>query len=63
MKDQFPLSKNKEVEVSDKSAPEAKVDDTTGEVIWSLVLPAGQSKELNLKYTVKYPRTGYVTRE
>ncbi|MDQ6478715.1 mucoidy inhibitor MuiA family protein [Dyadobacter sp. LHD-138] len=63
VKDQFPLSKNKEVEVSDKSAPEAKVDDTTGEVIWSLVLPAGQSKELNLKYTVKYPRTGYVTRE
>lgn len=63
VKDQFPLSKNKEVEVSDKSASEAKVDDTTGEVIWSLVLPAGQSKELNLKYTVKYPRTGYVTRE
>lgn len=63
VKDQFPLSKNKEVEVSDKSAPEAKVDDTTGEVIWSLVLPAGQSKELNLKYTVKYPRAGYVTRE
>lgn len=63
VKDQFPLSKNKEVEVSDKYAPEAKVDDTTGEVIWSLVLPAGQSKELNLKYTVKYPRTGYVTRE
>lgn len=63
VKDQFPLSKHKEVEVSDKSAPEAKVDETTGEVNWTLVVQAGQSKELNLKYTVKYPRTGYITKE
>lgn len=63
VKDQFPIAKSKEVEISDKSAPEAKVDENSGEVTWTLVLPAAQSKELNLKYTVKYPGTGYVTRE
>jgi len=63
VKDQFPVSKSKEVDISDKLAPEAKVDEMTGEITWTLVLTAGQSKELNLKYTVKYPRTGYVTKE
>lgn len=63
VKDQFPIAKSKEVEISDKSAPEAKVDEASGAVTWTLVLPAAQSKELNLKYTVKYPRTGYVVKE
>lgn len=63
VKDQFPVSKNKEVEISDRSAPDARVNETTGEVVWKLTLQAGESKELNFKYTVKYPKTGYVTRE
>lgn len=63
VKDQYPLPPGKDIEVFDKSAPEAKLDDNTGELTWILSLPAGESKELNLRYAVKYPKSGYVTRE
>lgn len=63
VKDQYPLPRSKDVEVFDKSAPDAKLDDNTGQLIWTLSLPAGESKELNLKYAVKYPKSGYVTGE
>lgn len=63
VKDQFPIARSREVEVSDKSAPEAKVDETTGEITWALLLPAGESKELSFRYSVRYPKNGYVTRE
>lgn len=63
VRDQFPLAKSREVEIFDKSAPEAKVDETTGEFTWTVVLPGGESKELSFRYSVKYPKAGYVTRE
>lgn len=63
VKDQYPLARSKDVEVFDKSAQDAKMDDNTGELTWNLLLPAGESKELNLRYSVKYPKSGYVTGE
>jgi hypothetical protein len=63
IKDQYPLARSKEVEVFDKSAPDARLDDRTGELTWILPLPAGESKELTLRYAVKYPKSGYATRE
>lgn len=63
VKDQYPLARSKDVEVFDKSAQDAKVDENTGELTWNLSLPAGESKELNLRYSVKYPKSGYVTGE
>jgi hypothetical protein len=63
VKDQYPLARSKDVEVFDKSAQDARADDNTGELTWNLSLPAGESKELNLRYSVKYPKNGYVTGE
>ncbi|MBO9616270.1 MAG: DUF4139 domain-containing protein [Dyadobacter sp.] len=63
VKDQYPLARSKDIEVFDKSAPDAKLDDYTGELTWTLSLPAGESKELNLRYAVKYPQSGYVAGE
>lgn len=63
VKDQYPLAPGKDIEVLDRSAPDAKLDDNTGELTWTLSLPEGESKELNLRYAVKYPKNAYVTRE
>lgn len=63
VKDQYPLAPGKDIEVFDRSAPDAKLDDNTGELTWTLSLPEGESKELNLRYAVKYPKNAYVTRE
>ncbi|SDE44349.1 conserved hypothetical protein [Dyadobacter soli] len=59
VKDQYPLARSKDIEVFDKSASDAKVEENTGELTWNLMLPAGESKELNLRYSVKYPKNGY----
>lgn len=58
--DQVPLSINKEVEVSQISYEGGMKNDETGIVEWKLNLLPGEKKELTLKYTVKYPKTGYV---
>ncbi|SEJ50280.1 conserved hypothetical protein [Dyadobacter sp. SG02] len=63
VRDQYPLARSKEVEVFDKSAPDAKLDENTGKLTWAFSLPAGESKELSLRYAVKYPKSGYATRE
>jgi len=56
VKDQVPVSVNKEIDVDDVSAPEGTVEKETGLVTWNLTLQPGQEKKLQLKYTVKYPR-------
>ena len=56
LQDQYPVSINKEIEVSDVSAPEAKLEKETGLVTWNVTLPPGQEKKLRLSYTVKYPK-------
>ena len=63
VKDQYPLTRSKDIEIFDKSAQDAKSDDNTGELTWTVLLPAGESKELNLRYAVKYPKNGYATGE
>ncbi|WP_019944520.1 DUF4139 domain-containing protein [Dyadobacter beijingensis] len=63
VKDQFPLAPGKDIDVFDKFAPEAAVNDSSGDVTWKFSLPAGESKELNLRYSVKYPKNGYLNGE
>ncbi|MDP5120325.1 MAG: mucoidy inhibitor MuiA family protein [Spirosomaceae bacterium] len=54
--DQFPLSKYKVVEVYDTEAKGATVDAETGKISWNLNLAPNESRTLQLKYTVKYPK-------
>lgn len=60
LEDQFPVSKMKEVNVEDKEAPEAEINEETGKLIWrKKVLPAKEQK-FTFKYTVKSPKSGFV---
>jgi hypothetical protein len=63
VQDQYPVSVNKEIEVEDVSAPEAKMEKETGLITWNLTLPPGQEKKLRLSYTVKYPKDRRVVLE
>ncbi len=56
LKDQFPLSTIKEVEVKLEDGSEAMVNNETGVLTWKLELKPGESKKVRFSYTVKYPR-------
>lgn len=60
VEDQVPLSSYKEVEVSEVFYDGASKNDETGKVEWKLNLEPNEKKELTLKYTVKYPKSGNV---
>ena len=54
--DQFPITANKDVEISEKEAPEGNVDKDSGLVSWKLDLKKSSEKALKLSYSVKYPK-------
>jgi len=56
VQDQVPVSQDSSIEVSLEEADGAQYDKATGKVTWEVTLPPAQSRELNLKYTVKYPK-------
>lgn len=56
VRDQYPVSVNKEISVDDVAAPEASIDKESGLVTWNLTLQPGQEKKLKLRYAVKYPK-------
>lgn len=56
LKDQYPLSTNKEIEVELLDANNADVDKDSGILNWQLTLAAGESKKIRFTYTVKYPK-------
>jgi uncharacterized protein (TIGR02231 family) len=56
VEDQFPISKNKEIEVNDQEADEAQINKETGKITWKLKLEPNKEKKLNHKFTVKSPK-------
>jgi len=56
LKDQFPLSTNKEIEVELIDANDATINNDTGLLNWQLNIPAGESKKVKFTYTIKYPK-------
>lgn len=56
VRDQVPVSINKEIDVDDVSTPEGKFEKETGLVTWTVSLQPGQEKKLRLAYVVKYPK-------
>ncbi len=54
--DQFPLSNVKNIEILNKKAPQAEVNEETGLVTWNLTLAAGQSEALRLEYRIQSPK-------
>ena len=56
LKDQFPLTTNKEIEVELIDDGKAAVNTDLGILNWKLNLNAGESKKIRFTYSVKYPK-------
>lgn len=56
LKDQFPLTTNKEIEVELVDDGGAEVNTDLGILNWKLNLGAGETKKIKFTYTVKYPK-------
>ena len=56
LKDQYPLSTIKEVEVKLEDGGEAMVNGETGVLTWKISLKPGESKKIRFSYSVKYPK-------
>ncbi len=54
--DQVPVSTIEEIEVNIDNLSGAKHDKETGEISWEFILSPTETKELELKYSVKYPK-------
>jgi uncharacterized protein (TIGR02231 family) len=56
LKDQFPLSTNKEIEVELLDSGNGAVNVDLGVLTWKLDLQPGESKKIRFAYSVKYPK-------
>ena len=56
LKDQFPLSTIKEVEVKLEDGSDAMVNVETGVLTWKIELKSGESRKVRFSYSVKYPK-------
>jgi uncharacterized protein (TIGR02231 family) len=56
LKDQYPLSTIKEVEVKLEDGSDAMVNAETGVLTWKIDLKPGESKKVRFSYSVKYPK-------
>ncbi len=58
--DQIPLSKNSDITVTTDNISNGKKDVETGEVKWEITLQPGETKNVEIGYTVKYPKDAAV---
>lgn len=56
LKDQYPLSTNKEIEVELLQSDDAKINAETGILTWQLQLKPNETKKIRISYRVKYPK-------
>jgi uncharacterized protein (TIGR02231 family) len=56
LKDQYPISTDKEIESVLLERSGAEVDEATGILSWKLDLAPGESKKFKVSYSVKYPK-------
>jgi uncharacterized protein (TIGR02231 family) len=56
LKDQYPLSTIKEVEIKLEENGDAMVGEETGVLTWKIELKPGESKKVRFTYSVKYPK-------
>lgn len=56
LKDQYPLSSDKEIEIELKESDGAKINAETGILTWDLNLKPNETKKIRISYKVKYPK-------
>ncbi|MFL5765318.1 MAG: mucoidy inhibitor MuiA family protein [Bacteroidia bacterium] len=60
IEDQFPVSADGKVTVTPEEYSGGKLNETTGVVSWPLKMDPSSTKELQLRYKVKYPKGNFV---
>jgi hypothetical protein len=56
LKDQYPLSTDKDITIELLEDGKAKVNTETGILTWELKLAANETKKIRISYKVKYPK-------
>jgi len=56
LKDQYPLSSNKDIEIELLQSDNAKVNPETGILTWQLRLKPNENKKIRISYKVRYPK-------
>ncbi len=56
LKDQYPLSSDKDIEIELLQSDNAKVNTETGILTWFLKLAPNEAKKIRISYSVKYPK-------
>jgi uncharacterized protein (TIGR02231 family) len=56
IEDQMPVSQDSDIEVEMEELSNGVKDENTGKITWSLSVPASQSRQVSLKYSVKYSK-------
>ena len=56
IEDQYPISRDSEIRVEDLQHQGAKVDAVKGQLVWDLQMNPKGVEQLNLSYTVRYPK-------
>lgn len=54
--DQYPISKNSQIEVSLDDMKDAQVTEEYGKLIWKFKLQPNETRKIKLSYTIKYPK-------
>lgn len=55
LKDQYPVSTDKDMEIELLQSDGATINKETGELLWKLNIASGETKKVRISYSVKYP--------
>jgi TonB-dependent SusC/RagA subfamily outer membrane receptor len=55
LKDQYPVSTDKDLEIELLQSDEAAINKETGELTWKLNIVSGETKTVRISYSIKYP--------
>lgn len=58
--DQIPISGQSEIEVTDVKHTDASLEKNSGDVTWNLLLEKGETKKMELRYTIIYPKNWHI---
>jgi hypothetical protein len=56
LKDQYPISTDKDIEVELLESSGAVINKESGVLTWKLELAPGESKKYRISYSVRYPK-------
>ena len=60
LKDQYPISTDKEITIELLDNGKAKVNTETGILTWDVKLNAGETKKFRISYKIKYPKDKFI---